>query len=408
MDMREEVKRKAKKALSKPSIYGPDIDLEYYIKKLERESSKIVGFDIKDPRVQSKLESVGIDVVEAERSGSYYQVNHQVVSYYSKIPGVKVLTLEEAINEYWDIIKDYYWKAIPVDKDKYTATVELYGKGGYVIIVDDNVKIKQPLQTCLLLYGHEVLQAPHNIIILGENAEAHIITGCTFLREPTGVHLGVSEFYVGRGSKLTFTMIHGWGLQQHVRPRTGVIVEDEGEYISHYVVLSPPGTLQTYPQVKLKGKNTRAHVSSVCVGLGKSVVDVGSEIVLEGEGASGEIISRSLGKDNSTIIARGRIVGVAERAKGHLECMGLLLSNSAVIEAIPQLSAHLDDVELTHEASIGRIAEDEIYYLMSKGFTYDEAKSIIVRGFMSIEIKGIPKALKDMIDSVVTIISSKL
>ena len=408
MGVREEFKEKARKASTKPATYGPDINLDYYIQRLKRIEEDAEAINVKDPKVQGKLESVGIDVFEAERSGSYYQVDQQVLSYYSKIPGVKVLTLEEAIENHWDEIKEYFWKAVPVDKDKYTATVELYGRGGYVIIVDDGVKIKQPLQTCLLLYRREVLQAPHNIIILGENAEAHIITGCTFLREPTGVHLGVSEFYVGRGSKLTFTMIHGWGLQQHVRPRTGVIVEDGGEYISHYVVLSPPGTLQTYPQVKLKGKNTRAHVSSVCVGLGKSVVDIGSEIVLEGEGASGEIISRSLGKDNSTIIARGRIVGVAERAKGHLECMGLLLSNSAVIEAVPQLSAHLDDVELTHEASIGRIAEDEIYYLMSKGFTYDEAKSIIVRGFMSVEIKGLPKALKDMIDSVVNIISSKL
>ena len=404
---RELFKERARKALTKKSTYGPDIDLEPYIRK-HLESSSLETLNIRDPKIQTRLESVGVDVSETGRSGSYYQVDWKIISYYSRIPGVKVLTLEDALENYWDVIKDYFWKAIPVDRDKYTATVELYGRGGYVILVDDGVKVENPIQTCLLMYTRNILQAPHNIIVLGDNAELHVITGCTFLKEPSGIHLSVSEFYVGKGSKLTFTMIHGWGLQQHIRPRTGVIVEDEGEFISHYIVLSPPGTLQTYPTVKLRGKDSKAYISSVSVGLNTSIMDIGAEIILEGRRSIGEIVSRSLGRDKSTITARSRIVGLGRESKGHIECMGLLLSDSAVIEAVPQLSAQTDDVELTHEASIGRIAEDEIYYLMSKGFTYEEAKSIIVRGFMSIEVKGIPKTLRNMIENVINIVSSKL
>ena len=280
--------------------------------------------------------------------------------------------------------------------------------GSEMCIRDSNVKVEVPIQTCLLMHKNMSLQAPHNIIIVGDNAELHVITGCTIMREAPGIHAGVTEIYVGRNSKVTYTMIHGWSLLQHVRPRTGIMVEEGGEYISHYITMAPSKTLQTDPKVYLEGENAKAHLSSVVIGVKEAVIDVGGAIFLNGKQTSGEIVSRALAKDNAKVTSRAFILGGNVGSKGHVECMGLLLSSTASIKTVPMLEAKVDDVELTHEASIGKIAEEKILYLMARGFSRDEATSMIVRGFMSVSITGIPEKLKKAIEHTIDIISKGL
>ena len=139
-------KEKAKKALNKKAKYGIDIDVSKFLRSRKMLEPLVEMSDIKE-----KLEWVGIDVTERFRSRSYYQVNDIILSAYSRVPGLKVLSLEQAYDELGDELWDYYWKAIPVDTDKFTALVELVGKGGYVIIARKNSKITN---ACSDLFTH--------------------------------------------------------------------------------------------------------------------------------------------------------------------------------------------------------------------------------------------------------------
>jgi Fe-S cluster assembly scaffold protein SufB len=159
-------------------------------------------------------------------------------------------------------------------------------------------------------------------VIAEEGSELHIITGCaTSPHLVSGLHVGVSEFYVQKGAKLIFTMIHDWGEKINVRPRTVIQVEEGGLILSNYISLKPVGSLQMYPTTYLNGKNAVARFNSVLVAHKGDFLDVGSRIVLNAPGTRAEIISRSI-TYGGTIIARGNLVGKVSGIKAHLECKG--------------------------------------------------------------------------------------
>lgn len=169
-----------------------------------------------------------------------------------------------------------------------------------------------------------VAQPVHNIVIVDKGAELNLITGCVTMSNE-GLHIGASEFYVKRGAKLTFTMIHGWAPRFEVRPRTSVIVEERGTYVSYYVNLYPVGHLDMYPTTYLN-EYAKCYMTSILLGKKKSFMDVGNRIEFLGKGSKGEIVNRSIVRDQAKIIMRGHLIGRAEQTRGHLECCSLLLS----------------------------------------------------------------------------------
>jgi hypothetical protein len=240
----------------------------------------------------------------------------------------------------------------------------------------------------------EVRQTAHNIIIAEEGSEINIITGCSTAQHVAhAAHIGVSEFYLKKNSKITFTMVHNWAKEVDVRPRTGVIMDDNSTYISNYILTKPVRNLQAYPTAYANGQNTKVFFQSILAGKDDSVIDQGSRTELNGINSQSEMITRAISEDESTIITRGDLHGKAHEAKGHLECMGLILSDDSKIYSIPELRGDCTDMELSHEAAVGKIAEAEIQYLMARGLTEDEAASMIVRGFLDIDIKGLPEEL---------------
>jgi len=397
-EARRLLKPKAEKALAKPAPHGLDLNLSGF--KLG------TGFGTGVEGSEKILESVGIDLNERNRSGSYYQVDNKAVYSSTRQKGLTVKPLSQALKNPENL--DYYWKALPVDTDKYTAAAFLGEKEGYFIKVDDGVNVDTPVQACLLLRTPGLIQAPHNIVVVGENSRLHVITGCAAMREEAGLHIGVSEFYVKKGGTLTFTMIHSWGKAIHVRPRTVAHVGENSVFISHYINTSQVSSLQTHPVAYLDGEGSRAYLSSIIIGRGASKIDVGGTLELDAPACSGEILSRTIGFDESTVIARARVTGKAPGVRGHVECRGLLLSNKSRIDAIPELEARVQDVQLTHEAAIGRIAEEELLYLVARGFTEEEARSIIVRGFLSVELTGLPENLAKYLEGILDSLASSL
>jgi len=395
-----ELVERAKKALNKKAALGPDVDLNEFEKtpvdhkELSDEDLQRLPEDEREQLIMS-----GLDLTEKERAGTYFQMDTKAVHCDIKQEGIEVIPIRRALEKY-DWIHDYYWNLIPVDMDKYTAAVGLELHDGYVIRSLPGSKSVYPIQACLYLGKDGLQQNVHNIIIAEEGSELHIINGCTTSPHlKRGAHLGVSEFYVKKGAKISFTMIHNWAEDMMVRPRSVARVEEGGLFLNNYVCMKAVKSIQMYPTTHLVGKNAVARLYSIIVGSPDSEHDVGGRVFLKERGCKAEIVSRAI-SNGGKIIARGHLIGEVPDIKAHLECKGLLLKGG-IIHAIPELEGHADGVEMSHEAAVGKIAQEEITYLMSRGLSEDEATSTIVRGFLSVDIPGLPPELKAEIDKAI-------
>ncbi|MGB9681705.1 MAG: SufB/SufD family protein [bacterium] len=389
----------AEKAKDKKAVYGEDIDISIFDEPEEHQ--EIDDLSKLPPEIQNAAISSGIDVTEAERAGSFVQLDHTVI--YQKIQDaykgqIEIMSITDALDRYPEL-KNYWWKAVAVDQDKYTAHAELYPMHGYFIRVLPGQKVDRSIQACLMLEENARTQNVHNIIIMEEGSEAQVITGCSLSPKVNeGLHIGITEYYIKKNAKLVFTMIHNWAPGFHVRPRSGAIVEDNGIFISNYVLLKPVKSVQMFPTARLIGENSKARFNSLLYGLKDSRIDIGSKIILSGKNSSGEAISRAIVADNSEIYARGTLIGQNNESKAHLDCRGILFSKEGVMYAIPELIADKAPGSiLSHEAAIGPIAEEEVEYLMSRGLSKDEAVSLITQGFMDVKILGLPRHLENYI-----------
>ncbi len=345
---------------------------------------------------RNRLLHAGIDVQEQGRSGSFVHMNHDGVRSQSFRDGLELMHIKEALRRF-DGLPQYYWKLLNPDQDAISRAAAENLHGGYFIRAKKGVKISEPVQSCLFIKGNGLGQNVHNLVIVEEGAELHIISGCaTAEGTEEAAHLGISEFFVEKGGKLTFTMIHNWGDNVAVRPRTAGVLAEDASFVNNYVLLQRVKDIVMYPTISLNGANSVARFNSVVVAPEGSHVDAGNRLLLNAPGTRGEIIARTL-TTGGTIINRGFIGGYAAPAKGHLECKGLILGEGR-IHAIPELDASVDGVELSHEAAVGKIAQEEIEYLMARGLDEDEAASTIVRGFLAVDIMGLPGELQKAMD----------
>ena len=372
--------------------------LETFTPASEVEGPKDIG-EFEEEELQ-RLKQTGIDLTTPDRIGTFIQTNSSVLKCDCETQGVELLPITEALKKY-DGLKDYWWKLISAEKDSFTREADQELDNGYFIRVLPGEKVIYPLQACLYIRNENVAQRIHNIVIAEEGSELHIITGCsTHPHLTSGLHIGISEFYVKKGAKLTFTMIHNWGENVYVRPHTGIRVGEDGVFLSNYISLKGVKSVQTFPTATLAGPNSLARFNSVIVAPEGSDIDTGAKVILKAPGSRSEIISRTI-SFGGRVVARGHLVGLAANIKAHLECQGLILAEHGVIHAIPELEAHVADVDMSHEAAVGRIAQEEIEYLMVRGLDEEEATSTIVRGFLDVRINGLPPELNKELQEVV-------
>ncbi len=383
---------KAKAAVNKPAAFGEDIDLKKFSGEAEKRAYTKDPSTLPRDTKEIMLNSGVILDDPGQRSGTFLQMDNTPVHFSTKQEGVEVMSTSRALEKY-DWLTDYMWKAVSPDADKYTANVELHESDGYFIRALAGQKTVFPVQACLYLEKSKLIQNVHNIIIAEEGSELHIITGCAAgSREEPGLHIGVSEFFIKKGAKVTFTMIHTWNPEIGVRPRTTTIIEDGGLFMSNYILMKPVESLQMYPTARCVGENSTVRFNSILVAGKGSSLDVGSRVFLEARNARTEVVSRAI-TTGGDITARGYIEGNAPDVKGHLECRGLILGEKGSIYAIPELKGNLAGIDLSHEAAVGKIAEEEVEYLMARGLTRDEATASIVRGFLRVDIEGLPPML---------------
>ena len=394
-----EMKPRAEQSRKKKAAFGPDLNLADFTRQ-----SGPWEYDPDyrhfTPEERHRLLTTGIELTDADHAGSFLQADKEIVHCRAQQPGVEVLPITEAMRRY-DWVADHLWRLVAVDADKYTAHTELDLDNGYFIRALSGAKIEQPVESCLYLRTDRFAQHVHNLVIVEEGAELHLITGCaTHPGVRSGLHIGVSEFFVRRGGQLTFTMIHNWAEEVHVRPRTGVLVEEGGRYISNYILLRLVKSVQMYPTVTLNGSDAVARMQSILIAHPGCELDVGGRVILKAPHARAEVIARTI-TTGGTSIARGHLVGLVPEIKAHLECRGLILDSQGVIVAIPELEGRVAGVDMSHEAAVGKIAAEEVEYLMARGLDEEEAVSTIVRGFLKVKIEGLPAALEEEMERVI-------
>ncbi len=373
-----------------PENYEVDAKDHAYVDKL----SQIESADTE------QFLNVGVDTDETGRAGTFIQKDKSVIHCKAIQYGVEIMGISQAREKHpW--LEDYMWKSIAPDKDKFTSHANKKPHEGYFIRSLPGVKVEQPVQSCLYIAKEGFSQNVHNVVIAEEGSELHIITGCaTSPHLKSGLHVGVSEFYIKKGAKLTFTMIHDWGENVNVRPRSVTHVEEGGVIVSNYISLKPVGSLQMFPTTYLNGKGAVARFNSILVAGKGDFLDVGSRVVLNAPETRAEIISRSI-TSGGNIIARGDLVGKVAGVKAHLECKGLILRDG-LMHAIPELQGHVPGVEMSHEAAVGKIDQREIEYLMARGLNEEDAISTIVRGFLNVDIEGLPEGLANKLDKTIS------
>jgi Fe-S cluster assembly scaffold protein SufB len=394
-----EVKARAQQSREKRAALGPDLDLSEFTRQ-GGDWAYDPDYRHFAPEERGHLLKAGIELTDQEHAGTFLQADTRVVHCQVNEPGVEVLPITEALVRHpW--AADHLWRLVAVDADKYTASTELDLDNGYFIRALPGAKIAQPVESCLYLRTDRFAQHVHNLVVVEEGAQLHIITGCTaHPKVRSGLHVGVSEFYVRPGGRLTFTMIHNWAEDIHVRPRTGVLVEAGGVFVSNYILLRPVKTVQMYPTVTLAGEGAVTSLNSIIISHPGSEIDVGGRVILKAPRTRAEIIARTLSTGGKSI-SRGHLVGLVPEIKAHLECRGLILAPTGAIIAIPELEGHVAGVDMSHEAAVGRIAAEEIEYLMARGLDEEEAVSTIVRGFLNVKIEGLPAALEEEIQQTI-------
>ena len=340
------------------------------------------------------LEELGLD----EQAAGRFVMDNEIVSELKvENDAIEILPSSEAVEKYGE----YYFKAISPDKDKYTKMVADSNVNGYFIRVKEGKSVDLPIQTAFVITDDGLKQILHNVVVLEKNARLNILSGC-LAAAYRDMHVSVTEFYLDEGSYLTYTMIHNWARDTEVYPRTAAVLKKDATFISNYISLTRAKMIQSSPVAYLD-ENAIARFYSILYAKDGSKFDIGGIAKMNGINSRSEIISRVISQD-SDVISRGLIEGNADHSKGHMECSGLLLGEGT-IHTIPELKSSVENVDLSHEAAIGRLAEDELYYLMARGIDEDEAKSLLIRGFLDVGIKGIPPSMKEQIDKAIDIMA---
>lgn len=337
------------------------------------------------------LADVGIIMEEEKKSGSFIMRDYKQLFVHSQIEGLETLPIADALDKYNWLREKYYYKAVPTVMDEIENQVnDEFKPQGFFIHVHKGIKVKFPFNAAIYMSKENIHQNVHNVVILDDDAELHLITGCATQHSiNSGTHLAVSEQYIGKNAKLTSTMIHSWGSDVNVFPHSGTIVEDGGRYENNYICLRTAKDISTNPQTWLNGKGSSAKYLTIILCSDGSKIDTGGDVYLNADDTTAELAHRAVctgGQMNQT----GLLIGNA-RCRAHVDCAGMLLNTGkgGYIESIPGLKALHPEAQMSHEASLGKIAPEQVEYLQSRGMDETEAISMLIRGFLGADVVGL-------------------
>ncbi|MDP4088634.1 MAG: Fe-S cluster assembly protein SufB [Bacillota bacterium] len=347
--------------------------------------------------IKNTFERLGIPKAERESlAGVGAQYDSEVV--YHSIrkdlveQGVVYTDMETAVKEYGDIVREYFMKLVPPNDHKFVALHGAVWSGGSFVYVPEGVNVKIPLQSYFRLNAPGAGQFEHTLIIVEKGARLHFIEGCSAPKyNVTNLHAGCVELYVKEGAHLRYSTIENWSRNMMNLNTKRASVEKDGmiEWVSGSFGSK---VSMLYPMSILKGEGARAEFTGVTFASKGQTLDTGAKVIHAAPYTSSSINSRSISKGGGKAIYRGavKVAPNAHHCKAVVSCESLMLDDFSRSDTLPVLDILNDEVDIGHEAKIGRISDEAIFYLMSRGISEEEAKAMIVRGFVEPIAKELP------------------
>ncbi|WP_416176865.1 Fe-S cluster assembly protein SufB [Dialister sp.] len=306
--------------------------------------------------------------------------------------GVIYVDFETAVKKYPELIKPYFGKLITPSYHKFAALHYAVWSGGSFVYVPKGVHVEMPLQSYFRLNAPGAGQFEHTLIIVEEGASCHFIEGCSAPRyNVANLHAGAVELFVKKGATLRYSTIENWSKNMYNLNTKKSLVEEDG----HMIWVSGSFGSHTsclYPDTVLKGDRSTCEFTGITFAGKGQFLDTGSKVEALGKDVSMTVNSKSISKGGGTAIYRGVVyIGPdAKGTKGSISCESLMLDDQSRSDTIPDIVIENDDIDLGHEAKIGRIPDEDIYYLMSRGLSEEDAKAMLVRGFAEPISKALP------------------
>src|SRR5512141_1061603 len=366
----------------------------YYRKPSEREEKS--WEDVPD-QIKATFEKLGIP--EAERKflagvGAQYDsevVYHSVKEELSKL-GVVFMGTDQALKEDPDIFRKYFGTVVPAEDNKFSALNAAVWSGGSFVYVPKGVEVPLPLQAYFRINGENTGQFERTLIVVGEGAKVHYSEGCTApIYATESLHVAVVEVVALPGSKVRYTTIQNWSNDVYnlVTKRAHAHENSTVECID-----ANTGSRKTvkYPSIYLRGENATADIISVAVAGKGQHQDTGAKAVHLAPNTRSRIVSKSVSKDGGRATYRGhpKVSPGATNVVASVRCAALTLDDISRRDTYPYIDIQEDDTSMTHEATVGKVSAEQVFYLMSRGLTENEATNLIVQGFLEVFTKELP------------------
>ncbi|SEJ09657.1 Fe-S cluster assembly protein SufB [Lachnospiraceae bacterium A10] len=380
-----------------PSIDGLDMNnIVTYVRP--KDNKMVKDWEEVPTDIRDTFQKLGIPQAERESlAGVGAQFDSELVYHNVKdevaAQGVIYTDLESALHgEYADMIKEHFMKLVPPTDHKFAALHGAVWSGGSFVYVPPGVSVEIPLQSYFRLNAPGAGQFEHTLIIVDEGAYLHFIEGCSAPKyNVANLHAGCVELFVGKNATLRYSTIENWSKNMYNLNTKRAKVEEggkvewiSGSFGSHVSYL--------YPMSVLSGEGARCEFTSVTFAGHGQNLDTGTKVVHNAPNTSSYINTRSISKDGGISTFRSSVV-VNKNAKGSksaASCESLMVDNISRSDTIPAMDIRTDDADIGHEAKIGRISDETVFYLMSRGMSEEDARALIVRGFADNVGKELP------------------
>ena len=371
--------------------WGPDLsdlkmdEIATYVKP---KSGLNTSWDDVPEDIKNTFDKLGIpDAEKRSLSGVGAQYDSEVVYHSIKDElikqGVIYTDMESAVRDYPEIVKEHFMKCVPISDHKFVALHAAVWSGGSFVYVPKGVKVDIPLQSYFRLNSPESGQFEHTLIIVDEGASLHFIEGCSAPKyNKVNLHAGCVELYVKDNSYLRYSTIENWS-KNMMNLNTKKALVGKNAQMDWVTGSFGSKVSMLYPMSILNGDNSKTEYTGITFAGGGQNLDTGFKVIHNGKNTSSVVNSKSISKDGGACTYRSlvRITENAENSKCSVSCESLMLDDISRSDTIPVNDVRTDNVEFSHEAKIGKISDKEIFYLMSRGISEEDAKAMIVRGF---------------------------
>ncbi len=349
-------------------------------------------------KIRETFEKLGIP--EAERhalSGVGAQYDSEMVYHNLKKEwedkGVVFENMDEAVRKYPELVRKYFMTdCIPIHDHKFIMLHAAVWSGGTFIYVPRGVKVNVPLQAYFRMNAERGGQFEHTLIIADERSEVQYIEGCSAPRwNASSIHAGCVELHVLKGARVRYSSVENWSKNTYNLNTKRAVVDEDGvvEWINGNM---GSGVTMLYPCSILRGPRSQSHSLGVAFAGPGQDQDTGSKVIHAAPNTTSTIRAKSISKGGGVSTYRGYVSAThaAEGSKSSVNCDALLIDDGSVSNTYPTMKVTTDKVDVAHEATVGRIGEEELFYLMSRGLSHEEATRMIVSGFVEPIVKALP------------------